>query len=86
MMFFVKLADRDSIRVMDRTKPTDNRLTDKRQDSSPVRRTVQRGGQRRGGQELPRSRPSIRKLAAADRTRSGPYISNNERPYYQPVS
>ena len=71
---------------MDRTRLTDNRLTDKRQDSSPVRRPVQRGGQRRGGQKLPWSRPSIRKLAAADRTRSGPYTDPAEAAYYHPVS
>ena len=68
--------------VTDRTKP----VTDSSQDCSPVRRTAQRGGQQRGRQGLPWRRPSIRKLGATERTRSGPRLHSypTETVYYTP--
>ena len=62
-------------RVTDKTKP----VTDSRQDSSPVRRAVQQRGRK-----LSWRRPSLRKLAAAESTQSGPYVYPNESPYDSP--
>ena len=72
-------------RIMDKAQPVTDKtkpVTNSRQNSSPVRRTVQQRGQK-----LPWRRPSLRKLAAAERTQSGAYpYQALENPYNMPAS